>query len=193
MKISGAQKLLKKYGVNIIGSVASLEAVLAMKRPLVLKADTDEHKTDKGLVFVDLHTDEEIKNAFKKISKVADVFAQPLIRGEEMIVGVVEDPTFGKMLMFGAGGILTEIYKDTSFRLPHLDKKEVNAMIADTEISKVLEGFRGKKVNKSALIDLILAVSKFAIKESDHFKELDLNPVIVNQEGVFVVDVRLLI
>ncbi len=191
--ISEAQRILEKYKVNVVGSVVSLEQALAMKRPIVLKADSAEHKTDKGLVFVGLDTDEAIRDAFAKISKSAGVFAQPVVKGEEVIVGVVEDPTFGRVIMFGAGGIFTEVYKDTAFRVPPLSTKEAEAMIADTRIGRLFEGFRGKEMNKKALVALLVAVSKFAGDGSESFRELDLNPVIVNRRGAFVVDVRMLI
>lgn len=190
--ISEAKEILKKYKVNVLGKTANLNEILKMERPLVLKSDSSEHKTDKGLVFVNLQNDEEIKNAFKKISKHSAVFVQPMINGEEVIMGIVEDQTFGKVIMFGAGGIFTEIYRDVAFRIPPLTKSEGTNMIADTKINKVLEGFRGKTFNKKSLIELIVNLSKFAVKEANNFKELDLNPVIVNKTGTYVVDVRLL-
>jgi len=191
VKLSEAQTLLKASGIGVPGKVANtLEDALAMKRPLVLKADTDEHKTDKGLVFVSLTDDAEIREAFTKISNHAPVFAQPMIKGEEIIVGIVNDPTFGKTIMFGAGGIFTELYKDTSFRSLPITPRDAEAMVGETQIGKIFSGFRGRTYPKKAMVDLLVAVGRLAIR--GEFSELDLNPVIVNEKGVWVVDVRMI-
>jgi len=189
MLISQAMTLLRRYGLNTVGRIVSLEEALEMDRPLVLKADTEEHKTDKKLVFVGLKTDDEIKEAFRRLEGYS-VVAQPLVQGFELIVGALNDPTFGKVVMVGGGGIFAEIYRDVSFRAVPLSRKDVQEMLDELRISRIFEGFRGKSASKEAVVDSVLAVSRF-VAEND-FRELDINPLMVNENGAFAVDVRLI-
>ena len=186
---SEAMEVMKSYGVNVIGKRAKLEEILRMPRPLVLKADTEEHKTERGLVFLNLKTDSEIVEAYRKLEPYG-VIAQPFVEGFELIVGGLREKTFGKVVMVGAGGVLAEIFQDVSFRAVPIERRDAEEMLAELRVKKIFEGFRGKVANRESVIETLLAVSAFA--QENEFKELDINPLIVNERGAFAVDVRLI-
>ena len=191
MNLSESMKLLSKHGIAAPGKLVSLEESLALPRPAVLKADTDEHKTDKSLVFVGLKTDEEIREAYRKISGKYGVFGQPMIRGFEFAAGALRDPTFGKIVMFGAGGVYAEVFHDVVFRSVPLSRREAEIMAGEPEVAKVFLGFRGMNPDKKAVVRTLVSLSK--LYEGVEFKEADINPLIVNDHGAFAVDARVII
>lgn len=191
MNLSESMALLVKHGISAPGKIVSLEEALKLPRPAVLKADTEEHKTDKNLVFVGLRTDEEISTAYKKLSRKFAVFGQPEIKGFEFTVGALIDPSFGKVVMFGAGGTYAEMLNDVVFRSVPLNKKEIEEMIEEPRVSMIFSGFRGMMPDKGAVVNTILKFSK--LYESMNFREADLNPLIVNDRGAFVVDARVIL
>ncbi len=190
MNVSDSMRLLSRYGLWTVGKRVSLSQALEMPRPIVLKADTDEHKLDKGLVFVGLASDIEIKKAYEKISKNYDVFAQPVVKGFEFVVGALENKSFGKIIMFGLGGTFTELFSDVTFRAVPLSKKDAIEMVDELKISKVFKGFRKVKPNKDAVVNVLMSISKL-ISENP-INEIDVNPLMVNEEGAYVVDVRVM-
>ena len=181
-------QMLKPYGIEPVGQLVTLEQALRMRRPLVLKADSSEHKTDKGLVFVNLKTDREIRQAYSKIRKHAEVLAQPFVKGIEFIVGLHTDSTFGKLLMLGAGGTLVELVRDVSFRAIPLKPMDIDDMLSELRVSRVFKGFRGLKPSKKALKQTLYGLSRFAAEHD--FKSIDINPLIINQKNAFAVDIR---
>jgi acyl-CoA synthetase (NDP forming) len=114
-------------------------------------------------------------------------------KGVEMIIGLVQDPTFGLSIMCGIGGIFTELYKDVSFRVVEIDRYDAVQMIEELAGKKLLEGFRGMKANKQLVIDLLLHVSKLGEELIDHVDQMDLNPVFVYEDHVCVVDAKLIL
>lgn len=105
-------------------------------------------------------------------------------RGVEMIIGIVRDPTFGPVVMVGAGGIAVELYRDAVYRLAPVDEAEAEAMLTELRSAPLLDGFRGApKADVGALARLISHVSRLAHAASDHIAELELNPVIVHAKG----------
>ena len=185
---SKAIEVLRRYEINAPGRLVSLEEALSMPRPLVLKANTEEHKTEKGLVFTCLKTDGEIREAYERIADGYGVIAQPFLKGFELILGALIDPTFGKVVMVGAGGIYAEIFRDVSFRKPPLSRRDVEEMLSGLKVGKVLSGFRERKINRESVIKTILSFSRLV--ENEEFREIDINPLIVNEKGAFAVDVR---
>ena len=183
-------RLLSRYGLWTVGKRVSLSQALELPRPIVLKADTDEHKLDKGVVFVGLKTDIEIKKAYEKISKNYDVFVQPVIKGFEFVVGALEDKNFGKIIMFGLGGTFTELFNDITFRAVPISKKDAIEMVNELHISRIFKGFRNVKPNKDAVVKVLMSISKLV--SENPIIEIDVNPLIVNEEGAYVVDARVL-
>ncbi|MDO8740348.1 MAG: acetate--CoA ligase family protein [Candidatus Woesearchaeota archaeon] len=199
-----AKKILRKYKLPFPSSeLAKSESEVCkiadkMRYPVVLKIDSPDiiHKSDVGGVIVDLKSKEEIETAYCKIikniknAKINGVVVQKMERGTAVIIGMKRDAQFGPVLMFGLGGIFVEIMKDVSFRIAPIDKNEAMEMIKEIKGYEVLKGARGsEKANINAIADIILKLSKLAIKEKN-IVELDFNPVIVNKKTAKIVDAR---
>lgn len=203
LDVSSSLGLLKKYGIPVLeGRLVSeeCEAVVAAKAlgyPVVMKIVSEKaelsHKTDVGGVQLNIKDEEEVKDSFGKLSRMADkVLVQKQHGGTEVIIGVKVDRTFGPVVMFGLGGIFTELMKDVSFRVCPIEPGEAEEMIHEIKGGRILTGYRGRKpVNIGALKDMLVKVSKMAMKEKD-LKELDMNPVMVNEKDAIAIDARII-
>ncbi|MER8153589.1 acetate--CoA ligase family protein [Streptomyces sp. NPDC094472] len=175
--------------------------------PVVLKIVSPDilHKTDAGGVRVGLTSCAEVRGAFTAIvdnarsydpkARIQGVQVQQMIPdgGQEVIVGAVTDPTFGKVVAFGLGGVLVEVLKDITFRLAPATEDEALSMLDGIRAAEVLRGVRGgPAVDRGALADLIVRVSRL-VADFPEITEVDLNPVFATASGVLAADVRLLI
>jgi len=109
----------------------------------------------------------------------------------EVIVGVLQDADFGPVVVFGSGGVLVELLKDSSLRLPPLSRRDAQEMIEETHAARLLEGFRGKPAaDVEALVETLVQVSQLAVDLKDHVAAVDINPLMVlpDGEGVLAVD-----
>ena len=206
------KRLLSKYKIPVVKGkiVKNKKEVLGFVKkngfPVVLKISSADilHKTDIGGVVVDIESQKELSEAYVKISKLAkslsspaggvscDILVQKQIEGTEVIIGGKRDPVFGPVVMFGLGGIFTEALKDVSFRLAPISQKEAKEMISEIKGSKILKGYRGQKpVNLQKLMEILLSLSDLITKE-EKIKEVDLNPVIVDEKKALVVDVKII-
>jgi acetyltransferase len=114
-------------------------------------------------------------------------------KGVELIVGVTRDPQFGPVILFGLGGVFVETIKDVVFRAVPIARADAEEMIADIRFTGMLEGARGlPKVNKEAIVELLLKVSALAAAHPD-IAEIDLNPVIAHGDTYAVVDARMIL
>lgn len=170
--------------------------------PVVLKLSSADllHKKDVGGVIVGIETDEQLAEAFEKISKVEkklmsenkieiDILIQSQVRdGVEMIVGVKKDASFGSVLLFGAGGTLAELVEDRNLLLPPMSKKKVKQALKESKIFTLLSGYRGsKKYDVNKLVDQMIHL--FALgQEMEMVSEIEINPLIINEDGVWAVD-----
>ncbi len=184
------------------------EAVTASRRmgyPVVLKVVSPQviHKTDVGGVVLDIHSDDEVRKAFdgimggvkKKVpkAKIEGVLVEKMLAGgQEVIVGGKEDPTFGKVLMFGMGGVYTEAFGDVSLRVVPVTRGDCNEMIGEIKGSKILAGMRGKKYDVDSIVGVLLKVSRL-LEENKEIRELDINPLIVSETGAVAVDARIIV
>jgi acetyl-CoA synthetase (ADP-forming) len=110
-------------------------------------------------------------------------------KGVELIIGGKKDPQFGHMIVLGLGGIYVEIFRDISARICPLVPQDVDEMISELKVHPLLEGARGKKpINKKVLQELVLKSCRFMQKED--IKEMDLNPVVFDENGCDIVDAR---
>jgi len=195
---------LATFGVNIPRSkvVAANEAAKAAHDigfPAVMKASGAhlEHKSELGAVVVNIRTAEEAEAAAKRLSKISDflLVEQMIADGvAEIIVGMTVDPQFGQVLVIGAGGILTELLRDTVTLLPPFTARSIEAALNNLEVSKLLKGFRGKPAGDiPGLINAVLACTRYAEANLNTLVELDINPVIVRPAGLGVVAVDALI
>lgn len=172
---------------------------LSLKYPVALKVCSPKilHKTDVGGVHLNIQNKDDLKKVFRQFRKkfpeenlLVDQMAE---QGVEIIVGLVQDPTFGLSIMCGIGGIFTELYKDVSFRVVPIDDYDAREMIEELKGKKLLEGFRGIKANKQLVVDLCLHVSKLGEELINHVDQMDLNPVFVYEKGICVVDAKLIL
>jgi acyl-CoA synthetase (NDP forming) len=195
--------MLLAYGVpttryQLVRTEKDLEKI-SLKFPVALKVCSSKilHKTDVGGVQLHIQNIDELKNAFKEFHKKFPTEAllvdQMEEKGVEIIVGLVQDPTFGLSIMCGIGGIFTELYKDVSFRVVPIDEYDAVQMIEELAGKKLLEGFRGMKADKKLVIELLLHVSKLGEELIDHVDQMDLNPVFVYEKRICVVDAKLIL
>lgn len=170
-----------------------------LKFPVALKVCSNKilHKTDVGGVKLNIKNQDELRQEFrafrKKFPKEQLLVDQMAEKGVEIIVGLVQDQTFGLTIMGGIGGIFTELYKDVSFRVVPIDRYDAEQMIDELEGKKLLEGFRNMKANKQLVIDLLVKVSKIGEELMGHIDQMDLNPVFVYEDGICVVDAKMIL
>jgi len=169
-----------------------------LKFPVVIKVCSPDilHKTDVGGVVLDVRK-EDFEAEF---SKMREKFPDKKIlvesvqdRKAEVIVGLIDDKTFGLTIMFGLGGIYTEVYRDVTFRVVPITRDDADEMLREIKAAPILEGFRKIKVDREGILDLMLAVSEFGEKHMEAIDQMDLNPVFVKGKGVVVVDAKLLL
>jgi len=207
-----AEQLCDAYGIPtpkqaLAKSAAEAAKIAARLRfPVVLKIVSDDilHKTEAGGVIVGLKSAGEVRRAFDRLIKSAKAYKktvaiqgvqvqQMLTGGREVLVGAVSDPSFGKLVAFGLGGVLVEVMKDITFRLAPVSKKDALAMLDSVRGAEILRGVRGAKgVDRAALADIIQKVSKL-VNDFPEILEVDLNPIFVTDKGAHAVDVRIVV
>ena len=200
-----AAALMASYQIPTVTTLTgpSQDAVLTAADELgghvVLKAEVAGlvHKTDVGAVKLDLRTSAEVADAYAELAgafgdDMTRVLVQPMLAGGvETIVGVVQEPVFGPLVVFGLGGVATEVLGDHTARLAPLTDTDAAQMISGVRAAPLLSGHRGSPaVDTAAIADLLLRVSRLA-DDLPEVAELDLNPVIARPDGAHVVDVRI--
>ncbi|MDA0234783.1 MAG: acetate--CoA ligase family protein, partial [Proteobacteria bacterium] len=207
-----ARALLRTHGVAVAEEIVAHtadELAVAIERfrdqPLAMKVVSKDilHKSDAGGVKLNLVGEAALREAWAQIlagcraydadADIRGVLLTPMARkGVEVIVGVVRDPIFGPVLMFGLGGIFVEILEDVAFRAIPLSRRDAETMVDQLGARKVLAGVRGEAaVDKVALVELLLRVSSI-VSAYPQLSELDLNPVIAYPDGYAVVDARII-
>jgi acyl-CoA synthetase (NDP forming) len=200
-----AAALLCRYGIPLAeltpaGSEDDAVGAFAAggRAPVVLKADVPGlvHKTEAGGVELDLRTEADVRAAYRRLTdrfgdKLRAVLVQPMIGdGTEVIVGVADDHLFGPLVVFGFGGVATEVLADHAARLTPLTDIDADTLIRSIKAAPLLLGYRGgPPADLAALRDLLTRVSRLA-DDLPEITDLDLNPVIARPDGVFVVDAR---
>lgn len=169
-----------------------------LKSLVVLKVCSPNilHKTDVGGVVLDVPKDQleqEFKKMREKFPTEKILVESHQDRRVEVIVGLINDPTFGLTVMFGLGGIYTEVYKDVTFRVVPIKKEDAEEMLREIKAAPILEGFRKIKVDRDAIINILMKVSALGEKYMDKVDQMDLNPVFVKERGAVVVDAKLLL
>lgn len=200
------------YGIAVPGEELARdveEAVAFAARlggPVVLKIVSPDilHKTDAGGVVVGVSGAAEVRSAFCRIVENAKAYApearidgvqvQQLVPpGQEVIIGAVTDPTFGKVVAFGLGGVLVEVLKDITFRLAPVTADEAQSMLDSIGAAEILRGVRGAPpVDRWALAEQIRRVSRL-VTDFPEIAEVDLNPVIASPDGAIAADIRILL
>ena len=198
-----AKALLAAYGVKRVPDFLATseddasEAAMRIGGAVALKVQSPDiaHKTEAGAVLLNLATVAEWREGYRAVlarakathpdARIDGVLVQAMApRGQEMILGVTRDATFGPMLMVGLGGIHVEVLKDVAFAPVPFDSEGALDLIGQLKGAALLDGVRGAKpADKAALAELMVALSRFAADHADQIAEIDLNPVLVHEEG----------
>lgn len=186
------------------------EAVAIAERiafPVVLKIESPDiiHKTDIGGVALHLRSPREVEEGFHRVlasvrqrapqARIEGVRVEEMCtQGVEVIIGLIADPQFGPCIMFGLGGVLTELLEDVSFRVLPLTAASASEMLDEIRGRRVLEGYRGQPpVSKEMLTDLLLKAARLGIDLGDRLDSVDLNPVAVWDDQHRVLDAKVLL
>ena len=177
----------------------ALQSAASIGYPVVLKALGPAllHKTERQAVALNLANATDVRAAFEDFTRrlgadMSSVLVQEMLpRGIEMIVGSIDDPSFGPLIACGTGGVLVDVLADSSFRLHPLTASDAHDMVNDLRGARLLRGFRGAPAaDEPALREVLLRVSAL-VTAAPEIKELDFNPVIVLTSGAVVADARL--
>jgi acyl-CoA synthetase (NDP forming)/GNAT superfamily N-acetyltransferase len=205
LPVAETQDLLRCYGVPLVESVAAhgadaaVAAASALGSHVVIKADVPGlvHKTDAGAVELDLRGARDVRSAMHRLEqrfpgRLSGVVVQPMITGGiELIIGVVQEPVFGPVVVFGLGGVATEVLGDHAARLAPLTGADADDLIHSVRATPLLLGYRGQPAaDLGGLRDTLLRVSRLAA-DLPQVAELDLNPVIARPDGITAVDARI--
>jgi 3-hydroxypropionyl-CoA synthetase (ADP-forming) len=205
-----AKAILTNYGIKVPPSAlvsTTQEAADKAKQlgfPLVAKIVSHEilHKTDVKGVRVGLKSEQEVRDAFDDMYgrlsakyHVKGVILERMVDpGLEVIVGLQNDPQFGPVIMFGLGGINTEIFKDVTFRVLPITPKDTEEMIENLKGKSMLKGFRGSEpVDLSIVSDMLMKIAKLGTDAAAYYESVDFNPVILYPHDYFVVDAKILL
>jgi acyl-CoA synthetase (NDP forming) len=202
--------LLRAYGIPVapittVHSEDDAASLLAQTgEPVVLKAEVPGlvHKSDAGAVLLDLRTEADVRDGYRKLAsqfgpKLHGIGVQPMLTGgTEVMIGVADDQMFGPLVIFGLGGVATEVLADHSARLAPLTAGDADALIDSIRSAPLLHGHHGTPAThslppaKDALRDMLMRVSRLA-EDIPEISELDLNPVIARPDGAVAVDSRI--
>src|SRR6202046_3574069 len=207
-----ARGVCEAYGITIPKEGVATSAEEAVKLasgigfPVVMKIVSPQilHKTEAGGVIVGVKSAEHAKEAYativanaRKYDAKAEILGvqiqQMLMGGQEVIIGAVTDPAFGKLVAFGLGGILVEVLKDITFRLAPASNEDALSMLDGIQAAEILRGVRGAKpVDRAALSGMIERVSAL-VADFPEISEMDLNPVFATDHGATAADVRIVL
>jgi|WetSurMetagenome_2_1015567.scaffolds.fasta_scaffold01375_5 acetate---CoA ligase (ADP-forming) len=209
-----AARILELYGFPVVpeelattpGHAATIAERIGF--PVVMKVDSDNivHKSDVGGVVLNVNSSREAEIAFGRImhnireakndAVVKGIQVSKMITsGEEVILGIKRDPSFGPVIMFGLGGLYVEVFRDVSFRIAPIDEIIAESMIREIKSHKILEGIRGKPERDTGCIkECLIRLSQLAL-DCPQIRELDINPLIVLEKGsgCYVADARLML
>jgi succinyl-CoA synthetase beta subunit len=197
-----SKKVLEQYGIPVTkellvaGEKELMRALRHITYPVVLKGCAPEfiHKTEQQMVVVDVRNDLEATEAFSAINRAMKgidgrVLVQEYVKGpRELMVGMIRDPQFGPCVMFGLGGIFTEILRDVSFRLAPIDQREAVEMMQEIKGHKILHAIRGMMAaDQEKLAEILIRVGQIGL-DYPAVKEIDINPLIIAGSDPIAVD-----
>ncbi len=197
-----SKQLLAGFGIPVTREilVENAEDLISATRnigyPLVLKGCSSEisHKTETDIIRLDIRTESEAVAAFHEIKAKMNgipggILVQEMIKGQrELMAGLTRDPQFGPCVMFGLGGIFTEILKDVSFRLAPLKPRDADDMMREIKGHKILEAIRGMEAaDTDMLVKILMKLGDIGI-ENEPIKEIDINPLILRGGKPVAVD-----
>ncbi len=192
-----SKKLLSLYDIPVTRETLSRSADEAVSAaadlgfPVVLKACSPElmHKSERGCIELNLRSERDVREAYGRIIRSVDlelegVLVQEMVPGQrELVVGLNRNPQFGPCVMLGTGGMMTEVFKDTAFRMAPFGMIEAKDMAEELRFKAILGAFRGQKpADMDILCRTLIAVGKIGL-ELETVSELDINPMIITPEG----------
>ena len=209
-----SKAILRAFRVPVAQTMVArtaTEALLLAEQigfPIAMKVDSPDlpHKSDAGGVRLNIKNAPAVRNAYHDIietvqkrhptAKIVGVSIEPFLsrpNGRELMIGVFRDPIFGPVITFGAGGLDVEIFSDRSVALPPLNKFLAKDLIESTRASKILDQFRNMPpADREALKEVLLCISEM-VCELPWIMEMDLNPLIVDENGAIAADARIVI
>jgi acetyltransferase len=210
---SDSKKLLQAYGIPVPSETTvqspedAVAAASAIGFPVVLKgvSSTITHKSDAGLVLLNLGNAQDVKRGAETLLKRADTIgtklegilvAQQVQGGLETVLGVHRDPEMGPIIMFGLGGVMVELFKDVAFTSPRIDEQAASELVNATRAGKILAGYRGRKPgDREALYRALVALGTLARDLGDIIESIDVNPFVVrpDKEGAYALDALVLL
>jgi len=208
-----AKQFLEYYNFPIVKTYVAQTADEAVRTaikvgyPVVLKILSPQivHKTEAGGVILDLNSEAEVREAFDRIiqrarqynseAEIIGVTVQKMIkkRGYEVIIGAKKDPLFGPVILFGMGGIGVELFKDFSLGLPPLNQTLVRRMMEETKVYQLLKGYRNVPPANIKLLEEIMVLFSQLLVDFPQIKEVDINPLFINETEAYVFDARIMI
>ncbi|WP_119268523.1 acetate--CoA ligase family protein [Taklimakanibacter deserti] len=198
-----AKQLLKSHGLSVPEGIVcrhgeAVKTAESLGFPVTLKVSSAAiaHKTEAGGVALNLKTKDEVAAAARHMAHLADhVIVERMVTGgiAELIIGLKADPQFGLGLVLGAGGILTELLKDSATLILPTSRPEIERALKSLKVWKLVEGFRGKSGDQEGVVKAVEAIAAFAEAHRGLIEELDVNPLIVLPPGQGAVAVDALI
>ena len=196
-----SNKLLSKLISTPETQLVTKPSEINIKTPLVMKIISEQaiHKTEiSGIRIVNHET--EISDSFNELVNIAKknkirlegILVQEFIEGQQLIIGIKKDVTFGHVIMIGLGGVFTELLKDFSIRKCPITKEDAQSMLDELQASKLFHNFRNIRLNTEFLKETLVSLSHLPQKRKD-IKELDINPFILNDKTGKAVDIRIVL
>jgi acyl-CoA synthetase (NDP forming) len=199
--------VLQKIGIPVPKQrmVASINDVMGacheIGYPVVIKGISTKftHKSDLGLVWVDVSGDDQVKEITAYLKEVSDqvflqgVLIQEFVKGEaEVFVGVHKDPDVGYVLLCGSGGKYTEILDDIEICMLPTSKENIAKTFSRTKIGKIINGYRNNGLSPDKVVEIAYRIQRLLFINNDHIVAIDFNPIILNAERATVVDMRMI-
>ena len=208
-----AKRLLKYYGFPVVATetAATADEAAAKARhfgfPVVLKILSPDivHKSEAGGVVLDIGSEEEVRRQFDVLvarakaynpnAQVLGVTVQPMIPkgGHELIVGGKADPLFGPTVLIGMGGVGVELYRDSAVGIPPLNTTLIRRMLEETKVYQLLKGYRNQPAANLELLEKTLLLFSQLLVDFPQIKEIDINPLLVNETKVHILDARIFV
>ncbi|MBW2037283.1 MAG: acetate--CoA ligase family protein [Deltaproteobacteria bacterium] len=198
-----SKELLDLYGIPVTREMVAASATDAVcfaeeiGYPVVLKVDSPDilHKSEANAIRMGISSKEEIMQSYDELvenamkynprARINGILVQETVRGgSEVMIGMSRDPQFGPAIVFGLGGIFVEILKDISLRVAPLSAADAEQMVKEIKSYPILTGVRGRKRSDiKAIVDVLIKISRLAKDWEDTIAEIDINPLIVMDEG----------
>lgn len=197
-----SKKVLEAYSIPVTKEFIAKNVEEAKKfakeigYPVVLKgsSSTLTHKTELNMIELNIKDEKALEEAYKALEErgkgqLDGILVQQMVKGErEFVAGLIRDPQFGPCVMFGLGGIFTEVLKDVTFRVAPLEKRDAIEMMNEIKAKKLLDEFRGKPaVDRDVLASALINLGRIGL-ENDEIAEIDINPIIILKDKPVAVD-----